>query len=388
MGANYEQVLTFLWACHHTTEEVPFPVMIPLQDDETIAWEMETRGLIAQTDSFAPQAIDLNGETTARRTDPQMPQVQGYTSDAMTKLADSMVRYQEASLKNQEEKGDSRLKAWKKLPKIQQNIILFGGVTDQGEVPEEATSEMMSILGCQNGAQVEQFLRQSMEEHNMNLEPGLCTAINKGIFVCPEAGTPRNFTPFFTPPVGDEEEEEENSHLLKMAMQEKLDNTDIQLLTKMEVKIPTKAQDIKHHIKNFAGIAGRCFGEDSLLFQSLQKIVKHMERREPRYQYKLRQNALFGGHLLDKINWRVHQFLDSCAGREAEELEIDLLDFSEMVYQIDRRDWVTMAPSWMNKLVKKKEKRPVEEETEQGKTIREDSLRARRTRRERSPTQA
>ena len=226
----------------------------------------------------------------------------------------------------------------------------------------------MSILGCQNGAQVEQFLRQSMEEHNMNLEPGLCTAINKGIFVCPEAGTPRNFTPFFIPPVGDDEEEEENSHLLKMAMQEKLDNTDIQLLTKMEVKIPTKAQDIKHHIKNFAGIAGRCFGEDSLLFQSLQKIVKHMERREPRYQYELRQNALFGGHLLDKINWRVHRFLDSCAGGEAEDLETDLLDFSEMVYQIDRRDWVTMAPTWLNKLVKKKEKRPVEEETEQGRT--------------------
>ena len=68
-----------------------------------------------------------------------------------------------------------------------------------------------------------------------------------------------------------------------MAMQEKLNNTDIQLLTKMEVKIPSKAQDIKYHIKNFAGITGRCFGEESLLFQSLLKIVKHMERREPRY---------------------------------------------------------------------------------------------------------
>ena len=143
MGANYEQVLTFSWACHHTMEEVPYPLMSPLPDDETIAWENETRGLIAEAKSFALQVIDLNKDTPARRTDPQMPQVQGYASDAMTKLADSMVRYQEASLKNQEEKGDSRLKAWKKLPKIQQNIILFGGVTDQGDIlEEEAISEM------------------------------------------------------------------------------------------------------------------------------------------------------------------------------------------------------------------------------------------------------
>ena len=46
---------------------------------------------------------------------------------AMIKLSESMVRYQEATAKVQESKSDSRLKAWNKLPCIQQNIILLAG---------------------------------------------------------------------------------------------------------------------------------------------------------------------------------------------------------------------------------------------------------------------
>ena len=50
------------------------------------------------------------------------------------------------------------------------------------------------------------------------------------------------------------------------------------------------------------------------------------------------ETAVSREDLLDKINWRIHQFLDSCAGGKAEELETELLDIPQMVYQIDRRD--------------------------------------------------
>ena len=52
---------------------------------------------------------------------------------AMTKLSESLVRNQEAALKASEEKADNRLKAWKKLPKIQQDIILLGGLKNVGQ---------------------------------------------------------------------------------------------------------------------------------------------------------------------------------------------------------------------------------------------------------------
>ena len=47
----------------------------------------------------------------------------------------------------------------------------------------EPTEEMLSILGFQNGAQVEQYLRQVMVRYSIHLEPGLYLVLNKGITV-------------------------------------------------------------------------------------------------------------------------------------------------------------------------------------------------------------
>ena len=152
---------------------------------------------------------------------------------ALTKLSMSIVKQQEAAIKNQEEKADNRLKSWRRLPKIQQNVILLGGIDENSNIPTEPTEEMLSILGCQNGAQVDQYLRQSMSGHNMQIEPGLCSAINKGIIVHPDdASTPKKFTAFLTPPINDDADVIENGNLLKLAVQDKYDKHDVVLLTK------------------------------------------------------------------------------------------------------------------------------------------------------------
>ena len=99
---------------------------------------------------------------------------------------------------------------------------------------------------------------------------------------------------------------EENLYLLKLAVQEKYDAQDLILLTKMEISIPLKTQDLKHHMRNIAGLAGRCFGDNSLIYQKLQEVEKHIEQKENSYTHKFRKEKLFGGHFLDKIHWRIH----------------------------------------------------------------------------------
>ena len=86
--------------------------------------------------------------------------------------------------------------------------------------------------------------------------------MNKGILVFPDdASTPKKFTVFLTPPVNDDDEEDKNANLFKMEIQEKLDNKDLKLLTKMEVTIPMKTSELRHHGKNFRGCAGRLLGQ-------------------------------------------------------------------------------------------------------------------------------
>ena len=74
--------------------------------------------------------------------------------DAMTKLADSIVETQEAALEATKSKDDPLMKAWKKLSKLSQNIIVMGGVEVDGTVPKEPTEEMLSVLSSHNGAEV------------------------------------------------------------------------------------------------------------------------------------------------------------------------------------------------------------------------------------------
>ena len=67
---------------------------------------------------------------------------------AMTELPTSMITYQAAAIKKQDEKNEFSLNVWRRLPKIQQQVILLGGVEEGGTVPQERTEEMAAIIGC------------------------------------------------------------------------------------------------------------------------------------------------------------------------------------------------------------------------------------------------
>ena len=109
---------------------------------------------------------------------------------------------------------------------------------------------MLSILGCSNGAQVDQYLKQVMVGHNVKLKPGLCSALNKGILIhADDTTSPKHFTPFLTPPISDDKEVADNNNLLKLAVQTKYSDNDVSLLTKMDVSIPMKTQELKHQMK-------------------------------------------------------------------------------------------------------------------------------------------
>ena len=324
------------------------PNIAPLQDPETLEWDRATTDLCCPRAVVSP-TIDLSQDN----------HVQNMSSgaiSAMTKLSDSMIRHQEAALRNQEEKSDTRMKAWRRLPKIQQNIILLGGMEEDGTVPTDPTEEMYSVLGCQNGAQVEQYLRQSLQGHNIALETGFCTALNKGILACPNDNkTPKNFTPFLTPPVKDGDEEESGANLLKLACQEKYESSDLHLLTKMDATIPMKTQDLRHHLKNYAACAGRCFGQMSLIFLNLQELADHVDNHEVEYNYEYLQEKLFGGSLMDKLHYRVHKFLESYASGDETKVDSKRLDFRDMMNGVESREYSTKIPAWIKRLTKQRE---------------------------------
>lgn len=99
-------------------------------------------------------------------------------------------------------------------------------------------------------------------------------------------------------------------------MKKKYSDHDVDLLTKMEVTIPMNTQELRNHIKNFAGLAGHVIGAKSLLYENLLDVTRCIEIKEISYNYEFRQDKLFGGNFLDRIHWRVHRFFRFlCDGR-------------------------------------------------------------------------
>ena len=80
----------------------------------------------------------------------------------MTKLSKCIAKYQEAAVRVQEVKVDTRMKAWNNLPQIKMYIssrkILSSTRRTDGKDAVH-TEMMLSILGRQNGAQINQYLR-------------------------------------------------------------------------------------------------------------------------------------------------------------------------------------------------------------------------------------
>jgi len=191
----------------------------------------------------------------------------------------------------------------------------------------------------------------------MSLEPNFCTALNKGMLVCPDdVSTPKDFTPFLTPPVNGDDNTDNNANLLKLSVQAKYDTAELILLEKMDIAILMKPQELKYHMKNISGIPGRMLGKDSMAHNSLKRITEHIESKVISYNYEFHQEKLFGGKLLDRINWHFHRSLDSCTSGDVTDIDTAKLDFTDMLEQVERREYHTKVPAWIRKLMKKKEK--------------------------------
>ena len=158
----------------------------------------------------------------------------------------------------------------------------------------------------------------------------------------------------------DDEEVEENNDLLKLAVQSKYSEEDVVLLTKMTISIPMRSQELRHHVNNIAGLSGRCFGQESILYKSLEEVKEHIERKEVNYNYEFRQDKLFGGNILDRIHWRMHRFFDSCSAGNKDKVDVEKLDFSDILQQVERREYHCKPPAWIPRLIKSRERKNTE----------------------------
>ena len=77
-----------------------------------------------------------------------------------------------------------------------------------------------------------------------------------------------------------------------------------------------------------------------------------------RYRQDFARDPLFGADLMDRIHKRVQVFLHFCNTKSIKEVELGALeDFRGLQKRVDRGEWLTLTPVWVERPAPKEEGR-------------------------------
>ena len=108
-------------------------------------------------------------------------------------------------------------------------------------------------------------------------------------------------------------------------------------------------QDLRHFTRNFVKLAGDYLGEESPIFLSMGTCLRCIERFVRQYEKVFAKDPLFGADLIDRIHKRVQVFLHSCNTNAIEDMYLGALtEFRGLQKKVDRGEWLTSTPGWVN----------------------------------------
>ena len=94
-------------------------------------------------------------------------------------------------------------------------------------------------------------------------------------------------------------------------------------------------RDLLTHIKNCAGSGGKVIRQLCIISLSLKAVAKHIDTEEVTYNDEYKHDKFVVGIFLERLNWKVHMLLDSCASGEFEKLDLKKLDFADMLESVE-----------------------------------------------------
>ena len=129
-------------------------------------------------------------------------------------------------------------------------------------------------------------------------------------------------------------------------------------LLDQRVHILTSTQELRHSTQNFVKLAGEYLGEESQICLSMGKWPRHIDRFERQYNKAFERDPIFGADFMDRIHKLVQVFLHSCNTTYIEYVESGALaEFGGLQKNLERGEWLTSTPVWVNSPEKKDEGR-------------------------------
>ena len=113
-----------------------------------------------------------------------------------------------------------------------------------------------------------------------------------------------------------------------------------------------------HSARNFVKFTGDNLGEESPICLSMGLWPRHIDCFERQYDKAFSRDPLFGVDLMDRIYKCAQVFLHSCNTTTIKEVESGTLaEFGGFQKKVERGEWLTSTPVWVERPAQKEEGR-------------------------------
>ena len=149
--------------------------------------------------------------------------------------------------------------------------------------------------------------------------------------------------------------------------QDRLSKEEATELLDQRVHVITSTQELRHLTQNFDRLAGDYLGEGSPVSIMMALWPCHIDRFERKNDKDFSWDPLFGADLMDRIHKRVQVFLHSCNTTAIEDVESGALEeFQGLQKRVERGEWLTYVPAWVERPAPREEGRRKSEGTGNG----------------------
>ena len=149
--------------------------------------------------------------------------------------------------------------------------------------------------------------------------------------------------------------------------QDRLSKEEATELLDQRVHVLTSTQELRHSTRKFVWLAGDYLGEGIPVCIMMALWPRHIDRFEQQYDKNFYRGPLFGADLMDRIHKRMQVFLHSCNTMAIEDVESGALEeFQGLQKRVERGEWLTSVPVWVERPAPREEGRRKSEGTGNG----------------------
>ena len=114
------------------------------------------------------------------------------------------------------------------------------------------------------------------------------------------------------------------------------------------VHVVTTNQELRHSTRKVVRLTGDYLGPDGPPIQAMGTWYRHIYRFKRQFDKAFARNRLFEAKIVDRIHKRVQVFLQSCNMTSLNSIKTGaLLRFGELQRRVDKGEWVTYHPTWV-----------------------------------------